>query len=276
MVARAAAKGLRFVSEVQASALAPESLPPPVLHVLRRLARDEIEFEQFLDFLSNRRFRQSVFCHAARMPGPAAGADDLTGLEVAAPRAMGAAPVRFRDERRLRAALEHLASIWPAQVPWTSLLGSADSDVERTSPGGPREHGDLASDLICCYRLKLVEFRTREPLFASEVGAKPVASLLARYQAGLGPAVTNLRHEGGQLNEFSRMVLRHLDGTRDRADILESLLQSQREGRLVLPEGSPGSAVGAPVARQAVSEEILGTMLDRCLERLARFALLIG
>ncbi len=275
MVERAAAKGLRFVSEVQASLLAPESLPPPVRDVLRRLAHDEIEFEQFLDFLSNRRFRQSVFCHAARILGPPAGPDELTGLEVAARRPMRAAPVRFRDERRLRAVLDHLVSIWPAQVPWVSLVGPAQADVDRTPAGGPREHEDLAADLMCCYRLKLVEFRTREPSFVSKVSDKPVASPLARYQAGLGRAVTSLRHEGGQLNEFSRMVVRHLDGTRDRAGILESLLQSQREGRLILPEPSPGSAVAEPVGEQGASEDVLRTMLDRCLEKLARFALLI-
>jgi SAM-dependent methyltransferase len=247
MIRRASAKGLRFVSEVQASLMAPESLPPPVLEVLRRLARDDIEFEQFVDFVVNRRLRQSVFCHAAATLRPAAGPDELAELEVAAQRPMRAAPVRFRDERRLRAVLDHLASLWPAQVPWTSLVTASD------------EH--LASDLIRGYKLKLVELRTREPVFVATLSDRPVASPLARYQAGLGPAVTNLRHEGGQLNEFSRLVLRQLDGRRDRDAILEVLLRSQRDGQLVPP---------------IPNEADLDPMLDRCLEKLARFALLTG
>ncbi len=242
MVRRAAAKDLRFVSEVQSSLVASESLPAPALDVLRRLARDEMEFEQFVDFVVNRRFRQSVFCHAATVPGPAAGPEDLAGLEVAARQAMGTVPVCFRDEQRLRRVLDHLASVWPAQVPWASLVGPGDEE--------------LASDLLCGYRLKLVELRTREPHFVAMLSDKPVANPLARYQAALGTPVTSLRHEAGRLNEFSRMVLRQLDGTRDRAAILEGLLQSQSEGRLVW------------------GEEDLGRMLDRCLEKLVRFALL--
>jgi hypothetical protein len=215
-----------------------------VLEVLRRLARDEIEFEQFVDFVVNRKFRQSVFCHAAMIPRRSVGLDDLAGLEVAAQRPMRAAPAPFRDEGRLRAVLDRLANIWPAQVPWASLVRAGDED--------------LASDLDCAYRLKLVEFRTHEPHFVATLSERPIASPLARYQAGLGPTVTNLRHEGGQLNEFSRLVLRQLDGRRDRAAIIEVLRQSQKEG-----QPAPG-------------DEDPGRMLDRCLEKLARFALLTG
>jgi SAM-dependent methyltransferase len=275
MVERAAAWGLRFVAEVQTSIVAPESLPPPVLDVLSRLGRDEIQFEQFLDFLVDRRFRQSVFCHAARAVRPAADPRNLAGLEVAARRPIGTAPVQFRNERRLRAVFDHLASIWPAQVPWTSLLVPAFADADRTTPGAAREDDDLASDLVACYRLKVVEIRTHEPVFVSKVSDRPVASPLARYQAGLGPAVTNLRHEGGQLNEFSRSVLRLLDGTRDRAGVLEALIRLRKEGCIIPPPDAPAdSAVDASMPRPGEREEALGTMLDRCFEKLARFALL--
>jgi hypothetical protein len=211
------------------------------------------------------------------IPGPAAGPHDLAGLEVAAKQAMGTAPVRFRNERGLRAVLDYLASIWPAQVPWESLTGRVPAGVDPASSGGPRGDDDLAWDLICCYRLKLVELRTPEPRFVARVTDRPVASRLARYQAEVGPSVANLRHEIGQLNEFSRFVLRQLDGTRDRAGILDELTRARDEGRLVLPpDSTPGPGVDAPIARQAAGEEVLGTMMDRCLEKFARFALLMG
>jgi methyltransferase-like protein len=119
-------------------------------------------------------------------------------------------------------------------------------------PGGAgvtRDEQDLTADLLRCYRLRAVEFRPHDWTFAARVGEKPIASPMARYQAAIGDTVTNLRHESTRLNEFSRTVLRLLDGTRDRAAIL---------GRL----GGSGRSDEAELAR--------------CLERLAGFALLCG
>src|SRR5262249_35896705 len=120
-VRHAAAKGLRFVSEVQSNIVALEGLPSPVADGLRRLASDDVELEQFLDFLINRRFRQSVLCHAALMPRRHAQPEDLAKLEVAAPRSDRRLPVAMRNERLLRGALAHLAAAWPLGVPWGSL-----------------------------------------------------------------------------------------------------------------------------------------------------------
>lgn len=278
----AAAKGLRYVSEVQAGVLAPEGLPPGVAAGLRQLAADDVEFEQFLDFLINRKFRQSVFSHAGRSPGRGPRREDLAGLDVAAagPGPAPLPPVAFRDGRLLRAAIEHLAAAWPSAVGWESLPGLARARVDPPRRDGHVAEipGDeaLASDLISCYKLKLVEFRAYKPPFVLEIGERPVASPLARYQAGFGTTVTNLRHEAGRLNEFSRIVLHHLDGSRDRAAILEVLHQSRNEGRLEL-SGAPSDLVdGLSLGPREASEQALGAMLDRSLEKLARFALLMG
>ena len=282
LAGRAAAKGLRYVSEVQSGVLAPEGLPPGVADGLRRLAADDVEFEQFLDFLINRKFRQSVFCHAAQVPGPGPCREGLAGLDVAAI-GPGPAPlplVQFRDERRLRAALDHLAAIWPAAVGWEVLPDLARAHVDPTRHGDAvsTNRGDegLASDLISCYKLKLVEFRAYKSPFVLEIGERPVASPLARYQAGLGNTVTNLRHEAGRLNDFSRIVLRHLDGSRDRAGLLEVLHQSRYEGRLEISGALSDLVDDASLGPREANEPALGAMLDRSLEKLARFALLIG
>lgn len=251
MARRASAKGLRFVGEPQGGLIDIDSLFPDVAAGLRQLARDEIEFEQYLDFLIGRSFRQSVFCHEERTPGGPPRPGDLAGLDVGAP-ATGTVPrVAFRDERLLLAALSRLAEARPATVPWPELVRSACGRIG-TGPGSTAEQA-LTSDLIRCYRLKAIEFRPRDWTFATRIGEKPLVSPLARYQAGLGDTVTNLRHESLRLDEFSRAVLRLLDGTRDRAAVLQQLRGSAQ----------PGSAE-------------IGATLDQCLGRLAGSALLMG
>jgi SAM-dependent methyltransferase len=257
LIDRARAAGLRFVSEVQASALDVESLPPTTAAGLRGLAADEVEFEQYLDFLVNRKFRQSVFCLAGREPSRVPRAEDLARLGVAARPPISLPRVTFRDERRLRAALDHLAAAWPSAIPWGSL---AQAERVHLAPGpsgadAVRDDPALTSDLLRCYRLRVVEFWAHRWPFVSKVSDRPLASPMARYQAGLGETITNLRHEAGRLDEFGRTVLRHLDGTRDRAEILGLLRASRFADR-------PDRALEAE--------------LDRCLETLARYAFLMS
>jgi hypothetical protein len=125
MFERAAAKGLRFLSEVQSGLVDVEIIAPAMAAGLREFAADDVEFEQFLDFLINRNFRASVFCHAGAELRQPPRDEDLAGLGVSAQRAAPSAQVAFRNEPLLRGALEHLAENWPSAVPWGSLARSA-------------------------------------------------------------------------------------------------------------------------------------------------------
>jgi len=276
---RARSKGLRFVSEVQDNLVAPESLAPAVSSGLRALSADDCEFEQFVDFLINRKFRQSVLCHAGNEPRKAARPEDLVELYVASTRTRHQVSGGFRAEALCKAALDHLNEIWPRSVSFRSLLRAArsrigaspDSEEKRTA----RDFADLSSDLLRCYTHKLAELSTLPPSFVLEIGEKPVASALARLQARAGSTVTNLRHEAGQLSEFGRHVVRCLDGHHDRPAILYELIQSAEDGRIVLPRR--GSVVPRPSSgRERPLPEIIGEMLDDCLKKIARFALLVA
>jgi methyltransferase-like protein len=285
LVERAAAKKLRFVAEAQSSALAVESFPTAVVDGLRELAGDEIEFEQYLDFLVNRKFRQSLFCHAAAHTGRNPGVADLSHLRafstgpvsIRGPVAIRSAP--FRNERLLRCALHELSEIWPRSIACQALTSRARARNEVAPSGDPavvgRDERDLAADLIACYKLKIIGLKTDQDSFVVEIGDTPTASPLARIQAGRGTSVTNLRHEAGRLNEFSRFVLRHLDGSHDRSALLVALDQAQKEGKLDIAGIALATGVGAnDRGREDHLPGDIGAMLDRCLGKLARFALL--
>jgi SAM-dependent methyltransferase len=280
-VARAEARGLRFVSEVQGSIIAPDDFPPTVAETLHRLSSDAIEMEQFLDFLIDRKFRQSLLCRDTITPAGAPQPDRLARLFVAAQPQAPHRPASFAHERLTRAALQHLYEVWPRVLPFGALLDAARTRLGAEAlPGqdaaGPdRDAQDLAEDLLRCFHSNLVELHTAVPPFALELSERPVASPLARLQAAAGTPVTNLRHEAGQLSAFGSHVLRHLDGRNDRAALLEILVGLARKGDLGVPEIMPDGDGGAPRDDERL-REVLGPSLDACLLRLARFALLVG
>jgi methyltransferase-like protein len=82
--------------------------------------------------------------------------------------------------------------------------------------------------------------------------------------------VTNLRHEPVNLDSLEVRLLGLLDGTRERTDLVEALLQGFREGELSI------SQAGRPVSEITQAREILGGFIAECLPRLAGAALLLG
>ena len=278
-VERAGGHGLQYVAEVQNTSIPSESLPPGIADGLRRLARDEVEYEQFLDFVINRRFRQSVLCHAGMEWQRGVRGGDLHRLYVAV-RGPGkqdqAAPA---DEPVMKAALEQLQKLWPLSVSFESLLEQVETTMHVSSGFSPSESRGCAraleAGLVRCFGQKRVELGTLPPAFVAEISDRPVASALARAQAQLGDTVTNLRHEAGKLNDFGREVLCLLDGNHDRTALLEKLIQGARAGRFTLRRSEPDPS-DHPSERATALENDLEKSLDDVLKKLARFALLVA
>jgi methyltransferase-like protein/protein-L-isoaspartate O-methyltransferase len=283
--ARAEARGLQYLGEAALLDMLTDHLPPDVRQTLRLLAADLVQAEQYLDFLRNRRFRQTLLCRRGVPLNRSVNAEGLEALHVASAfrpvseRAdlRSGAVEEFRTPRGLslstgepllKAALLHLAEVWPASVPARGLAAAAQARL-----GAGREAGALAAgphappllaSLLRCAAPTAVEFSVTPPRLAVEVSRRPAATALARLQAAAGPTVINLRHQAVPLGALDRQVLRLLDGSRDRAQLLQAL--AGELGRAVppaTPEGRP--------ERQAVAE-----LLDQCLLRLARHALLVG
>jgi methyltransferase-like protein/SAM-dependent methyltransferase len=289
---RVAAKGLRYLGEADLRVMVPGNYPPEVEGVLHTLSPDLIHLEQYMDFLRNRQFRQTLLCHGHLTPNYVLRPEQLTAFHVAsAARPVSANPdlhsAAFEEFRSpggttlnsrqpvMKAAMAHLAEVWPQAVPFPSLLAVARS---RLHPGAPPDPATLARDvhllgegLLQCYTSAssgLVELSTGPPCFAPAVSERPVASPLARLQAAAGATVTNLRHETVVLSECNRQVLRHLDGSRDRDALLDVLAGLAAQGVLVVQQD------GRPLRDAERVRAILGAALGQGLPELARAALL--
>jgi methyltransferase-like protein/SAM-dependent methyltransferase len=285
-VERAAGHGLQYLAEAEVHSMASWRFPARVSAAVASLSSNFIELEQFLDFVRNRKFRQTLLCRAGVALERHVGPQRLAGLYVASALEPASPDLDVRSSREdhfrsprgqgltttdplLKAALVHLAEHWPQAVPFGALAGAARARQGamngRDSFGGTDEEQTLGKSLLQLYSANLVELHARALPFVQEVVERPRASPLARRQAVAGPRVTNLRHESVSLSAWQRQVLVLLDGCSNRPALLDQLLS--RGDLTSWHEGKP--APSAETTRQSLS-----AALDQCLAQLAGRALL--
>jgi SAM-dependent methyltransferase len=255
----AARHGLQYLAEADFFEMQTGVLPEPVADELVRV-EDVIRREQYLDFVKGRMFRQTLLCRAElevdRSPEPLV----VEGLAVSSPgRSTGPGKdgrISFEgptgatmttDHPLVSAALEHVARSWPAAIPVRELVPDGASDADRAAVRGA---------VLQCYAANLVQLHSTPPPLTTSPGERPEASPLARHQARSGQLVTNLRHTTVRLeDDLGRRLVVLLDGTRDRAGLLEELRSFLVEGGHEVPDDLEGG-------------------LERSLEGVARLALL--
>jgi methyltransferase-like protein len=129
----------------------------------------------------------------------------------------------------------------------------------------------LAEACLECYKSNLLALHVWSPKFATSAGERPLASRLARWQAEKKlREVFNLRQRTVPLNAFELSLLQLLDGTRDRAALVEELTRAGAAGSFVIEKG--GQVVsGAEALRPLIADS-----LEPTLGRLAHGALLVA
>jgi len=286
---RAAAHGLKYMAEADFRTMLANSFPDETVKALRKVAKSTIALEQYMDFLRNRTFRQTLLCHQDVRLSAAMDAERMAKFYVGSP----ALPVstepdidatsveQFRapnhailstDHPVTKAAMLYLTRIWPQIVPFETLLAEAGACLSEVPHDIAAVAQILAANLLKAYGYSdnLVELHVYAPHFVVEVSERPVASPVARLNAATHGPVTNVRHERVRLNEAGCYLLPYLDGSRDRAALLEIMegwtAQERREEKE--QEGAPSELAG--------HEDTPAELLDSLLQQLANAALLVG
>ena len=288
-VAMAARHGLQFLSESQYRPLARDEFTPAVFEVLAGLQHDVLEYEQMMDFLICRSFRQTLLCHAGRtldrgdpvatrLAGvyaasslqPEAGDVSLAAGDVVTFRGAGAAALH-NSHPLTKAAILCLVECWPGAILLGELPGRARARLPEGEPIGPEDEEKLRLTLVAAFLSGGVELTPHPPRRAAQVSERPEASALARRQVALGRPVTTLTHQETRFEgSLVHCLLANLDGRHDRAALLEELLVAW-EGGAELHDGD-----GQPVCDPAAAREMLRVGMDAKLEELRRMPLLVG
>ena len=295
-VEAATAKGLRYLGEARIGTMVTGNFGPEIEKTLRMLATDQVMAEQYMDFLRNRMFRETLLCHAAQSPNWSVTPDALRPLHIAsAARPQPAdgqqelnladeSPLTFRSPAGMtmttarpliKQAMAVLQEAYPATVPFDALRRQARERLGGGDPADPRraaeDGGLLAVGLLNCYMTSdLIELHGMPITFARAAGERPVALPHARVTAARTGTAANRRHELLPLSELDRQLIPLLDGTRDRPAIVDALTAVALGGKLTVRKDD------VPLTGKAEVHTALGMILDEALGRLAKMAVLAG
>lgn len=293
-IERGQAHGLQYLSEGDFVSAQVGNYPPAIAEAVRGMSGDLIELQQYLDFLCNRTFRQTLLCRAEANLNRSATIGDLAKFYFASPIHPATDSLDLTSPKEevfathvnrnvnasspiLKAAFTHLGSIWPNTIAFQPLLAAAH---QLMSPNGPqvftaerlREETELlGTTLLSCFSQGIIEFHSLPASFTTSISPQPNASDVARYQAQTGSSVTNLRHETVPLGDIDRQVIVYLDGEHDHASLFNVLSQGVAEGRIVV-QGPDG----APLENEEQKNQQLLDSLNLCMQRLAGAALLVS
>jgi methyltransferase-like protein/SAM-dependent methyltransferase len=289
---RAANHGLQYLAEAQYHKTQPNDFPPQVVEALSQLAQDRIAFEQYLDFMRNQSFRQTLLCHqgiqlsrklkldrmssfyVASRAQPVASEPDIRSVSVEEFRGPNGTGLST-DHPVSKAAMLYLGQTWPTALPFDMLLTTARAKLGLDSAldSLALDAHTLATNLLTAYSYSdsLVELHVHIPAFTLEISERPVGSPLACLLAHERTTVTNLRHERVSLDAFSRYLLCHLDGCHDRFALLDRFMAGPvAEGTLMLEED------GQPLTDTSKLKALLAEELETHLSWLAHAALLVS
>jgi methyltransferase-like protein len=244
-----------------------------------------------MDFLRNRTFRQTLLCHKDLALKRNLGAADVQGLLVASAATPKPEPVDLGPGKKqlfqtidgpqvktdyplTKAALKILKNHWPRAIGFGALAHEATSCLRPSAAVNDGEEQQsikvLCQDLLQCYTANVVEFHTWQADFVTEISKTPLASKLAAYQANNGSLVVNQRHELVKLDPVSKELVKVLDGTRNRDELLEYLAQCVAKGALVLEES------GRKITETKKIKDTLEAAMEKAMSTLASSALLVG
>jgi methyltransferase-like protein/SAM-dependent methyltransferase len=294
-VERAGRHGLQYLAEAEYVLSQLDHLPPDISQRVQQLSGDLIQQEQYLDFISNRSFRQTLLCHQGLTLRRTFSAEQLADFWVASPilpesekpDLHSTAPEKFRNARGskltashpvAKAALMHLSEIWPQATAFDTLLETARRRLDPAalplySPERlAHEARGVGEMLLHGFRADMVELHVCPPRFQTQISARPEVSRIARSQARAGRHVINLRHEPITIDdEITYRLLPCVDGQQDRPALLAHLIGMVQDGTLMAQAEN-----GRPYQACADRDALLETALDQALRRLANAALLIA
>lgn len=282
---------LRFLGEADFRQMVHENLPQETREQLAKVAPNLIQMEQYLDFLSNRMFRQSLVCHEAHRPTYNLTPERITGFQMVTAlkpesKSLNLTPgaqesfglpngVKISTgEPIVKAGLAVLTEAWPAAVPFEQLYQQARARLgpAATDETAQKDRAELAGTMLKLYSIGgagLVEFWRSYPKFSTRVSDKPVAAPVARLMAAENQSIATMRHQCIMLNDLDKQLIPMLDGTQTRLTMRTKLLEAFGKGQINL------ARQGQPIKEEHKARPILTEMIDQQLERYAETGLLI-
>ncbi|OYN78718.1 methyltransferase regulatory domain-containing protein [Mycolicibacterium sphagni] len=261
LVSHAGEHGLAFVAEARPQTMIPANFGPRVAEFLAaKCGGDQVMTEQYLDFVTNRMFRESLLVHTERAtqinhtPGRSRyarlhlsaflpPADEPTRIDYSRQDYLQPDGARlFTNDPGIKAGIDALTDRWPWTISYQELVDAVSARLlaagVAASPGLAANIENLMATLVlqggASYRLEpLLPEPTRDPLRLSE----PVRRMAELTRNQPDASTFNVWHETLILSPLDRHLFPLLDGTNDRSALIDALVAVNRETPLEIDDG---------------------------------------
>lgn len=259
------AAGLRYLCDTELHTLFPASLGDSVEAALADL-EDGLDVEQWLDFIGNRSFRQSLLIRDD------AEAEEVLSLERFATLSLCAdlrapAKIPLRDSRPVelsrpgggtvevshpltKAVLAALSVAYPDALPLGSVLPQAQRSVGRAGGGSSAEDLDsLLAELFGLFARGAIQARLYPRRMDRTLPGRPRVKPLVRLLVEDGHQQVPTRDHGNlDLDPLAARLIGILDGTREVAELTKALET----------DWNPEQRRGAPKANSGMGRQVQG------------------
>ncbi|HMO18920.1 MAG TPA: class I SAM-dependent methyltransferase [Oligoflexia bacterium] len=236
--------GLQYLSDTELPMNTIQGMTKEAQNIIRQLRGDLLKYEQYSDIARFRAFRRSVFCKKSIQVDRSRNFGKILSLYVASRLKPGhQSPenlerIRFQHvsggmmEVKHPVAIEAFNTIqksWPRGIAIQTLsecarnLDFPEAKSEGESDNQNNPDNILFESLLQGIFAGILELRTSPGAVTRDIPKKPRASDLARMQAENGNIVTTLLHTQVALDQNQIQLLRQLDGSKDKNEILEAL-----------------------------------------------------
>lgn len=274
---------LHFLTEAFLTNMRTQNLPPEYEHTIEN-EENRILTGQYMDFVTNRRFRATLLSRQALIINQAhtQAAIEKCYLKLAI------SPLQDFYEKDIDAQTEvcFTNSTMSLKVKeplfklamW--LLGQiGDKPIhyselfEKISQKNALlvDAQALDSFLFQAILGGMIDVSVKAPDYILDVTHTPLACPFARYQVYQQSIVTNRRHENIQLTSVAQALLPYLDGTRDKEELIEIISYFIQEGALEIVDEHNRSIEDVAAKRNQIE-----AICSKTLNLMAKQALLIG
>lgn len=284
--AHAAKHGLQYLSEPSIFEMLAGNFPEKVHQTLGQLNKQIVAQEQYMDFLRNRSFRQTLLCRSnvslrrglspaglkefafrssltkatsavELVPGVSVGFATASGAQISSTDAFVKAMLLALTETKSVAAVSYTDLLERARTRSRPFLGELASNQDQV------EEATLQTNLLNLLAKGLIEIHAEPVMVRTDVPDRPKVGAVARQQALNARLITNRIHQSAPADLVARYIIAACDGTRNREELLSELVARVREGKLQVNEGS------VKVTDEAKLRTYLGSSLDQGLKLLA-------
>ncbi len=292
-MARADEQGLQYLGEVDVNSMVANNFSDKVKETLDKVGNNIIQREQYMDFIRNRMFRQTLLCHREVSLTREIDIGLATRMSIAAncvptlenPALTDNSSVDFKLDNGptfsttcpfTKSIAYSLGKRWPAYVVFDDLENSVHRTLYHNSLTITADAQLNRDRQIICARIfelfirGILGLTLYPPTVKTDVSDRPIATPIARLQASKQTWATNCLHQPVAVDLVKRHLLPILDGNHDRSMIQDEMLRLIKNKTLLM------QLDGVTMEDDEQIREKLDIQISAYMEHVAKSGLLLS